>query len=131
MVTTCTSATPLSTLSTFHPPKEFVNRPLRAHPFMSQRRWLRAHIDVSVGIPFRGRRAGRKMRVGCPPTPMVTWAASPHVSLEPGSKKKVRNRRYQPLAHTTLHLRTLGKPAPTTNRKKSRAPLKTIRSKPV
>src|SRR5674476_748178 len=86
---------------------------------------------MSVGIPFRGRRAGRKMRVGCPPTPMVTWAASLHMSLAPGSEQRVTHCRYEHADQTSVHLRTLGQPAPTANRKKRGAAMKTLSSKPV
>src|SRR5664280_2293905 len=86
---------------------------------------------MSVGIPFRGRRAGRKMRVGCPPTPIVAWAASPHMSLAPGSEQRVTHCRYEHADQTSVHLRTLGQPAATADRKKRGAAMKTLSSKPV
>jgi len=58
------------------------------------------------------------MRVGCPPTPMVTWAASPHVSLAPGSEQRVTHCCYEHADQTSVHLRTLGQPAATADRKK-------------
>src|SRR5450759_428688 len=58
------------------------------------------------------------MRVGCPPTPMVTWAASPHMSLAPGSEQRVTHCCYEHADQTSVHLRTLGQPAATADRKK-------------
>jgi Homeodomain-like domain len=44
----------------------------------------RGRIIALVSMSLRGRRAGVKIGLGCPPTPALLWAVSPRVSLAPG-----------------------------------------------
>src|SRR5674476_462066 len=62
---------------------------------------------------------------------MVTWAQSPHMSLAPGSEKRVAHCCYEHADQTSVPLRTLGQPVPTAERKKRGAAMMEHSSKPV